>query len=184
MPWFARAGLLAVVAVTTTALTTGCSDPPAKPAATPHTYSLPAETARPGESVLRPSLVTDGATRFWLIGFQDGMSSLIGSHAEWNAKGQFASARIVVQNVDRTNQKFEAKRQLLVASDGRVFHVDSFTQAMKRQPDEMMMGSFVRTEFDLWFDVPKDARITKVRLFGAPPFGSVTPSEGVELPVR
>ncbi|WP_067177039.1 hypothetical protein [Microtetraspora niveoalba] len=184
MPWFARTVLLAVTTVTAGALVTGCSDPPPKPAATAHTYLLPAETARPGERVLRPSLVTDGATRFWLVGFQDGLSSLIGSHAEWNAKGRFASVRIVVQNIDRTNSKFDAKRQLLIASDGREFPVDSFTQAMKRQPDEMMIGSFVRTEFDLWFDVPKDATITKVRLFGAPQFGSVTPSKGVELPVR
>ncbi|GLW97388.1 DUF4352 domain-containing protein [Microtetraspora sp. NBRC 16547] len=183
MPWFARAELPVLVAVVTAGLATGCSEAPAKPVPA-HTYALPAESARPGEKVITPSLAVDGLTRFWLIGFQDGMSSVIGSHAEWNAKGRFASARIVVQNVDRTNQKFEAKRQLLVASDGRVFHVDNSTQAIKRQPDEVMIGSFVRMEFDLWFDVPKDAEIVKLRLFGEPPFGSVTPPKGVDIPVR
>ncbi|MBX6386496.1 MAG: DUF4352 domain-containing protein [Microbispora sp.] len=178
----------AAAAIALVPICSACSGGPAasggaaSPSVTP-TYVLPQETARFGETVIRPSPAVDGMTRFWLIGFRDGMPSLLGSHAEWPAKGRFARARIVLQNTDRTYAKFEAKRQVLVASDGREFHVDNSAQEIKRQPDEIMVGSFVRMEFDLWFDVPKDARITKLRLYGEPPFGSVTPTKGVEFPI-
>ncbi|MEV0968549.1 DUF4352 domain-containing protein [Microtetraspora glauca] len=182
MPWFGRVGCLMVTAVVI-ALLSGCSDTPAKPAAAP-TYPLPAQTARPDETVITAPPVIDGQMRFRVIGYRDGMPSTFGSHAEWNAKGQFVRVRVLIESTDRTNQKFDAKQQLLVASDGRTFHVDNFSQAMKRQPDELPVGSFVRMEFDLWFDVPKDARIVKVRFVADPPLGASGPSKGVDVPVR
>ncbi|GII65753.1 hypothetical protein Skr01_58380 [Sphaerisporangium krabiense] len=169
-------------------LASGCTATPAAPA-TPSarpspTYAIPAETARPGETVITAKPVVDGQMRFRVLGFQDGMPSIVGSHAEWNAKGQYARVRVLIESTDRTNQKFDAKQQLLVAADGRVFHVDDFTQAIKRQPDEIPVGSFVRMEFDLWYDVPKDARITAIRFVADPPLGAIGPSKGVDVPLR
>ncbi|WP_248964912.1 DUF4352 domain-containing protein [Sphaerisporangium perillae] len=164
---------------------TGCSGGPAKPAATPSpTYEIPAETARPDESVIKAAPVVDGQMRFRVLAFRDGMPSMFGSHAEWNAKGQYVRVRVLIESTDRTNQKFDAKQQLLVAADGRTFHIDSFGQAIKRQPDELPVGSFVRMEFDLWYDVPKDAKITKIRFFGDPPLGAIGPSKGIDVALR
>ncbi|GII76924.1 hypothetical protein Sru01_19060 [Sphaerisporangium rufum] len=178
--------MLSCAAIVT--LLSGCSDRAAgSGVATPSpvaTYVIPAQTARADETVIRAAPVTDGQMRFRVLGFEDGMPSLFGSHAEWNAKGQFARVRILIESTDRTNQKFDAGQQLLVTADGRTFHVDDFVQAIKRQPDEIPVGSFVRMEFDLWFDVPKDARITAIRFFADPPLGAIGPSKGVQVALR
>ena len=81
--------------------------------------------------------------RFRVLSFQDAMPILFGSHAEWNAKGQYVRVRVLIESTDRTNQQFDAKQQLLVGSDGRTFHIDAFAQAIKRQPDVLPVGSFV-----------------------------------------
>ncbi|MFC6082862.1 DUF4352 domain-containing protein [Sphaerisporangium aureirubrum] len=163
----------------------GCSgEPAAAPAPAPRTYLIPAETARPDETVIKAAPVVDGQMRFRVLGYNDGMPSMFGSHAEWNAKGQYARVRIMIESTDRTNQKFDSKQQLLVASDGRTFHTDIQGQAIKRQPDEIPVGSFVKMQFDLWYDVPKDARIVAIRFFGDPPLGAIGPSKGAEVRLR
>ncbi|MEV7969792.1 DUF4352 domain-containing protein [Sphaerisporangium sp. NPDC088356] len=163
----------------------GCSSGPAKPAPSPSpTYVVPAETARPGETVITAKPVVDGQMRFRVLGFHDGMPSIFGSHAEWNAKGQYVRVRVLIESTDRTNQVFDAKQQLLVASDGRTFSVDDAAQTTKRQPGRLPVGSFVRMEFDLWYDVPKDVKITKIRFFADPPLGAIGPSKGVDVPLR
>ncbi|MFC4585607.1 DUF4352 domain-containing protein [Sphaerisporangium corydalis] len=160
----------------------GCSSGPDKPVPTPSpTYAIPAETARPGEKVITAKPVIDGQMRFRVLGFVGGMPSMFGSHAEWNAKGQYVRVRVLIESTDRTNQKFDSKQQLLVAADGRTFHIDDFAQAIKRQPDEIPVGSFVRMEFDLWYDVPKDVKVTKIRFFADPPLGAIGPSKGVDV---
>ncbi|MEO3812851.1 DUF4352 domain-containing protein [Sphaerisporangium sp. B11E5] len=176
----------AVCAVLVTLAIASCSGEPAAaptPAA-PRTYLIPAETARPDETVIKAAPVVDGQMRFRVLGYSDGMPSMFGSHAEWNAKGYYARVRVQIESTDRTNQKFDAKQQLLVASDGRTFHMDTQGQAIKRQPDELPVGSFVKMQFDLWYDYPKDARITAIRFFGDPPLGAIGPSKGVEVRLR
>ncbi|WP_344938844.1 DUF4352 domain-containing protein [Sphaerisporangium flaviroseum] len=182
-----RAPLVLLGLTVVATLSTGCSSGPAKSAATPTpaaTYMIPAQTVRPDETVIKAAPVVDGQMRFRVLGFHDGMPSMFGSHAEWNAKGQYVRVRVLIESTDRTNQKFDAKQQLLVASDGRTFGIDTFAQAIKRQPDELPVGSFVRMEFDLWYDVPKDVRVTKIRFFADPPLGAVGPSKGVDVPLR
>ncbi|MDH2428541.1 DUF4352 domain-containing protein [Sphaerisporangium sp. TRM90804] len=174
----------AAALVATLAACSGGASGSAAPAATPSpTYMIPPATARPGEIVITAKPVVDGQMRFRVLGFQDGMAAMFGSHAEWEAKGRYARVHLMIESTDRTNQKFDAKEQLLVAADGRTFHVDDFGQAIKRQPDEIPVGSFVKMEFDLWFDVPKDAKITAVRLFADPPLGAIGPSKGVDVPL-
>ncbi len=163
----------------------GCSGGPAKATPSPSpTYVIPAEAARPDETVITAKPVVDGQMRFRVLGFRDGMPSIFGSHAEWNAKGQYVRVRVLIESTDRTNQRFDAKQQLLVASDGRTFPIDDAAQTTKRQPGELPVGSFVRMEFDLWYDVPKDVRVTKIRFFADPPLGAIGPSKGVDVPLR
>ncbi|GGL10337.1 hypothetical protein Sme01_32240 [Sphaerisporangium melleum] len=184
-----RAPLLPVGLTLIASLTlSGCSSAagsPGTPSPSPSaTYLVPPQTARPDETVIKAPLVTDGLMRFRVLAFRDGMPSLVGSHAEWPAKGQYVRVRVLIESIDRSNQKFDAKEQLAVASDGRTFHVDLAAQTTKRQPFELQVGSFVRMEFDLWFDVPKDVKITKMRFFGDPPLGVIGRSKGVEVTIR
>ncbi|MEU4534158.1 DUF4352 domain-containing protein [Streptosporangium sp. NPDC023825] len=170
------------------ALLSGCAgaEPaaPASPPGTPTpTYELPPRPVRPGEIPVRSAPVTDGDTRFQVVGLQKGLSGFFGSHAEWQAKGQYVVVRILVENPGRTNARFDAKRQKLIASDGAAYAIDKFAQAIKRQPDELPLGAQVRIELDLWYDIPKEAKVSAIRLFGDPPLGVTGGTDGVQVPL-
>ncbi|GIH95004.1 hypothetical protein Psi01_56340 [Planobispora siamensis] len=176
-----------MIAVIITVLTGGCSGEPQQaartPAATPSpTYDLPARAVRPGEIAVTAPPAQDGEIRFQVIGLQKGLSGFFGSHAEWQAKGQYVVVRILMENPGRTNSRFEAGKQRLVAADGTAHAIDPFTQATKRQPDRFLLGAGVRVEMDLWFDIPKDARPASVKLFGDPPLG-LAATDGVTVPL-
>lgn len=164
--------------------TAGGPAPSASPTSTPTpTYELPPRPVRPGESPVRAAPVTDGDTRFQVIGLQKGLSGFFGSHAEWQAKGQYVVVRILVENLSRTNSRFEAGRQRLVAADGTVYPVDKFAQAIKRQPDTLPLGAQVRVEMDLWYDIPAEAKVSAIRLYGDPPLGVGGDTDGVAVPL-
>ncbi|MFF5204476.1 DUF4352 domain-containing protein [Streptosporangium sp. NPDC000396] len=168
------------------ALLTGCSETgpagSAAPSATP-TYALTPRPVRPGERPINAQSVTDGDTRFQVIGLQTGLSSFIGSHGEWQAKGQYVVVRVVVSNPGRTNSRFDAKRQKLITADGAAHGIDRFAQAIKRQPDTLPLGAEVRIEMDLWFDIPKEAKVVAVQLFGDPPLGVGGTTDGARVPL-
>ncbi|MEV7007604.1 DUF4352 domain-containing protein [Streptosporangium sp. NPDC051022] len=166
---------------------TGCSvNAPAGPAAasssTP-TYRLTPRPVRPGERPIDAAPVTDGDTRFQVIGLRTGLSEFVGSHGEWQAKGQYVVVRIVADNPGRTNSRFDAKRQRLLTADGTAYGVDRFAQAIKRQPDTLPLGAEVRIEMDLWFDIPKTAKVTAIRLYGDPPLGVGGTTDGATVPL-
>ncbi|MFC3981108.1 DUF4352 domain-containing protein [Streptosporangium jomthongense] len=172
-------------AVLATALLTACSGQPSaapSPSPTP-TYQLTPRPVRPGEHPVTAAPVTDGDIRFQVIGLQTGLSGFVGSHGEWQAKGQYVVVRIVAENPGRTNSRFVAGRQRLLTADGTAHAVDRFAQAIKRQPDTLPLGAEVRIEMDLWFDVPKDAKITGVRLYGDPPLGVGGTTQGATVPL-
>jgi hypothetical protein len=158
------------------------ASPTAIPTPTP-TYELPPRPVRPSERPIAAKPANDGDTRFQVIGLQTGLSGFFGTHAEWQAKGQYVVVRIVVENPGRANSRFVAGRQRLVAADGATYAVDKFAQAIKRQPDTLPLGAEVRIEMDLWFDIPKEAKVTAIRLFGDPPLGSSAATDGAEVPL-
>jgi len=175
-------------AVMASAVLTGCTATgpvrSASPSATPTpTYKLPPRPVRPGERPIDAEPVNDGDTRFRVIGLQTGLSGFFGTHAEWQAKGQYVVVRIVVENPGRANSRFLAKRQKLVTADGATHNVDNFAQATKRQPDTLPLGAEVKIEMDLWFDIPKEAKVTAIRLYGDPPLGSRAATDGAEVPL-
>ncbi|WP_326821544.1 DUF4352 domain-containing protein [Streptosporangium sp. NBC_01756] len=173
-------------AVLAGAVLTGCAGtgPPEStaPSATPTpAYALTPRPVRPGERPVNAPPVTDGDTRFQVIGLQTGLSGFFGTHAEWQAKGQYVVVRIVVENPGRANSRFDAKRQKLITADGTAHGIDRFAQATKRQPDTLPLGAEVRIELDLWFDIPKEARVAAVQLFGDPPLGVGGSTDGVKV---
>jgi hypothetical protein len=183
-----RTAALVTAAVLLVVPMAACSGPPerragsaSRAAATP-TYELPPRPVRPGEIRVTAAPVQDGDTRFQVIGLQKGLRGFFASHAEWQARGQYVVVRIVADNPGRTNSRFDAKRQRLLTSDGAAHPVDAFAQATKRQPDVFLLGAGVRVEMDLWFDVPEEASVTAIRLYGDPPLGH-TRTDGAAVPL-
>ncbi|HZB31402.1 MAG TPA: DUF4352 domain-containing protein [Streptosporangiaceae bacterium] len=166
----AAAGSVALLA----ALATACSSGDAAPAggSGPATYDLPARTARPGETVLHRPTVRSGDMAFTVIGLRGRMNTVAGSHADVPPEGQFIRIRLVVENTGRITSTFDTRKQLLVASDGRVFRPDLDAMLIRRQPTSLDVGSGVRVEMDLWYDVPRQVKEAALRVVGSPTMGA------------
>ncbi len=158
----------------------GCSAPAEPPAAV---YPLVPRTVRPHEKPLVAAPTTEGDTVFELIGLTTGMTSVLGSHAEWPAKGQFVRIRLVITNTGRTTVPFDANRQLLITSDAAQHAPDSQAMLIKRQPGRIDVGANDRLEFDLYYDVAKDAVPAALRAFGGPTLADFSDRTGVDIPI-
>jgi hypothetical protein len=145
---------------------TGCSGGH-KPKSPP-TYELPGRPVRDGETPLPYRPVSDGRITFAVIGVRANMSSVVGSHADWPAKGQFVRARVVVENGYPTFHTIVLGKQLLVTTDGATHTIDENGMRIERQPPDFELGAHDRLEFDLIYDIPKQAKAKALRLFGGP----------------
>jgi hypothetical protein len=155
---------------------------PAPPAG-PVTYDLPPRPVRSDETPLHVPPTMSGDTQFELMGLTAGMTTVIGSHADWPAKGQFVRLRVAVTNTGRTTALFDTRHQVLLASDGSANHPSEDAMLIKRQPAEIDLGSSVRLEFDLWFDIPKDAHATTLRAFGGGTLTDLADEHSVDIPL-
>ena len=158
----------------------GCAGAP-QPAPGPAVYELAPRPVRPDEKPLVPAPTPEGDTVFELIGLTTGMASVLGSHAEMPAKGQFVRVRLVVSNTGRNSVPFDANRQLLLTSTGTEHAPDSQAMLIKRQPGRIDIGSANRVEFDLYYDIPKDAVPTALRAFGGPSLADFSDHTGVDI---
>ncbi|MFD5244087.1 hypothetical protein ACFWIW_06075 [Amycolatopsis sp. NPDC058340] len=170
---------LAVVA-SVLVLLAGCSAEQAKPPAKP-VYDLPAREVRPDETALHLPPALNGETEFSLIGLAAGLPSLTGSHTEFEAKGQFVRFRLVVTGKGVSGILFDTRRQQLVTDSGAVIAVDNQAMTIKRQPDKFELGRGVRVEFDLYFDLPKEAKPVVLRAFGGPTLTDMKNLEGTDI---
>ena len=166
------------------ALLAGCAPPPPPPPPAPVTYPLAPRPVRRGEVPLDPAPITEGDTVFELIGLSTGMPTVIGSHAEWPAKGQFTRVRLVITNNGRNSVPFDANRQLLRTADGVEHTPDPQAMLIKRQPGKFDLGPTDRLEFDLYYDLPVDARPTALKVFGGPSLADFSDANGVDAPIR
>lgn len=142
-------------------LLAGCAPtPPSTP-----TYQLPPRPVRHDERALAVGTVNQGRTRFTPIGLTS-LDEIVGSHAEWEPKGKFVRVRVVVENTDRSDVGFDPSHQQLVTSDGVVHSADPQAMLIERQPGAFELGSFVRIEFDLYYDVPVNATPHLLRVHG------------------
>lgn len=163
---------------------TGCSATGAPDEAAPSsqgTYVESPRTVRPDEIPLDGRTVQDGDTTFSLVGLSEHMPTLLGSHAEIQARGQFVRVRLVISNVGRSSVLFDTERQLLVLKDGSTAVPDLPTMMVKRQPHTFDLGAAVRLEFDLYWDVPKDAEPVALRAFGGPTLTDMEDKEGTDI---
>lgn len=158
----------------------GSVEPPSKKPA--QTYELPAREVRPDERPLRIA-GKDGDTTFEVIGLTSGLKTLVGSHAEFPAKGRFLRLRMVVSNTGRSSVLFSTKRLRLILADDAVEKPDSPAMLVKRQPDGFDLGPAMRVEFDLYFDVPVGAKAKALRAFGGPTLTDLTDKEHTDIPL-
>jgi hypothetical protein len=177
---FTGIGLVLVLGAALAACTAAPPPPPAAPA----TYPLAARTVRNGEVPLVPASTTEGDTVFELIGLTTGLPSVIGSHAEWPAKGQFTRVRLVITNNGRNSVPFDANRQLLRTADGVEHTPDPQAMLIKRQPGKFDLGPTDRLEFDLYYDLPVDAKPSALKVFGGPSLADFSDANGVDAPIR
>ncbi len=176
--------LTAAVAAGAGCSTGGATDRPSPTTTSPATYELPPQPVRPDEVPLSGKPTVDGDTSFSLIGLTAGMTTLIGSHAEFPARhGQFVRVRLVVENVGRSSVLFDAMRQQLLLADGSTATPDEPTMLTKRQPGEFDLGAGVRVEFDVYYDVAKSAKPTALRAFGGPTLTDMKDLEGTDIPL-
>jgi hypothetical protein len=166
----AAAGSVALLAALSPACSSG-HNAPAKSSGPP-TYNLPPRTARPDETVPRLPTARSGDMAFTVIGLRDRMDTVAGSHADVPPKGQFIRIRLVVENTGRITDTFDTRKQLLVASDGRAFRPDLDAMLIRRQPTSIDVGSGVRVEMDLWYDIPSQVRERALRVVGSPTMGA------------
>lgn len=159
-----------------------CSGGGSKPAA----YKLPPRPVRDRETPLPYREVSDGRITFAAIGLRTGITFIVGSHADLPAQGQYVRVRVVCDNGYPNFHTIDLNKQLLVTTDGQTHQTDVNGMRVERQPDTFDLGSHDRLEFDLLYDIPKQAKVRSLRLYGAPAsdLGVTLPNDpGVEVPL-
>ncbi|MWK37971.1 DUF4352 domain-containing protein [Actinomadura sp. J1-007] len=144
-------------------------------------YRLPSEKLRESEKAVKGKAGRSADMRFTVIGFREGMTEVMGTHAAMGAHGTFTRIRLLAANEGRDIQVFDTWKQRLLTSDGKSLSPDVNATMVKRQPERLSVGAAMRAEFDLWFDVPKGVKVKGVQLFGSPPVGAVTDPAPVRI---
>jgi hypothetical protein len=174
---------VALVVGSVVGLLVGCAPgrPPAPPPAP--TYQLAPRPVRPSETPLAVGTVRRGHTEFTPIGLSS-LQEVVGSHAEWEPKGQYIRVRLVVVNTDRSSVSFTPGHQQLITTDGAAHDVDSQAMLIERQPAEPFdLGAFVRIEFDLYYDVPVNVGPKALRVHGGATLTDTTDSRSTDIPL-
>ncbi|MEV4254268.1 DUF4352 domain-containing protein, partial [Spirillospora sp. NPDC049652] len=146
-------------------------------------YTLPAEKLRDGEKAQKDRTGRSSDMLFTVVAYTDGIATILGTHAEMNPKGQYVRIRLLCVNTGRDLQVFDTWAQRLVLTDGRRIGADINSTMVKRQPERLSVGANMRAEFDLWFDVPKGAKVKSVQLYGSPAVGMVTDPPPADIPL-
>lgn len=157
----------------------GCAAGPPAPAV----YPSPPRPARPSETVTTPVPTTDGDTVFEIIALTTGMRTVLGSHAELPAKGQYVRLRVAVSNSGRNSVLLDTSRQLLRTADGATYPPDPQAMLVKRQPAKPEVGPGNRFEFDLYYDVPAGAVPVGMHAFGGPTLADFADATGTDVPL-
>ncbi|MFJ8108901.1 hypothetical protein [Streptomyces sp. NPDC096132] len=126
--------------------------------------SAPSASATATQAPSRPH--KDGHLTFTLLSLRCGLNAVSGSHSEAQPEGRFCWARLRVDNKDPEFHTYVAKRQRLAGVSGRPGQPDSFAMAVRRQHDTVEIGGHDLIEVELWYDVPRDAKVTGLRVSG------------------
>ncbi|NUS24215.1 MAG: DUF4352 domain-containing protein [Streptomyces sp.] len=108
----------------------------------------------------------DGHLTFTLLSLRCGITGVTGSHADAPPEGQFCAARLRVENIDPNYHTYESARQRVAGVTGDRAGPDSFAMAVRRQSETVRLGGHTLMEVELWYDVPKDAKVTGLKVSG------------------
>jgi hypothetical protein len=155
----AAAALLAVTALAAT----GCGGSSSR-----H-YKLPPQPLPSGETALSGKNATIGEVGYTVIGLRTKLGEVIGSHGSWIPHGQYVRVRILMVNHGRERHDFDPGRQLLVTADGKAYSPSTDAMQISRGVSgKQSIASQELRAFDLWFDVPHNATVRALRVFGDP----------------
>ena len=113
-----------------------------------------------------PTTVTTGGIRYRVLGWRCGILAVQGDHADWLADGQYCRVRLRMTSADRYVHPFTAAEQVMVTVDGQTHPVNLNAVQIADQPTSTEARPGAVLEFDIWFDVPPDARPAAVQLHG------------------
>ncbi|NUR58116.1 MAG: hypothetical protein HOV87_05380 [Catenulispora sp.] len=145
-----KAGKNAVVATST--------QPPAASSSTPDPVNV---TMRPKEIML-PSQnpYTSGKIVLVPLRLTCGLSTIIGTHGEEQAAGQYCRIRVALTGGDAFTHTFDVAKTTLTTTAGTSIKYAYEAQEVKRQPEKIApVGSHDRYEFDIYYDVPRDVTV-------------------------
>ena len=118
-------------------------------------------TMRPKEIML-PSQdpYTSGKILLVPLRLTCGFSTIIGTHGEQQAAGQYCRIRIALTGNDAFTHTFDVARTTLTTTAGTSIGYSHEAQEVKRQPEQIApVGSHDRYEFDIYYDVPRDVTV-------------------------
>lgn len=119
----------------------------------------------PSPTPLPPNTTKDGHLTFTVLELRCGIAGVVGSHSEGQPEGEFCRTRLRVLNDDPEFHTYVSARQLL-AYDGGEAKPDSFAMAVRRQVEEMKIGARNLVELEVWWDVPRNAKVGGIKVSG------------------
>jgi hypothetical protein len=133
----------------------------------PHDYKIPPQPAPSGETPLSGKSTTIGEVAYTAIGLRTQLGEVIGSHGSWVPHGQFVRVRILMVNHGKERHDFAPGRQLVVTTDGKTYAPSTDAMQISRAVSgTQTIASQELCAFDLWFDIPKNATVRALRVFG------------------
>ena len=112
------------------------------------------------------SAVRDGNLLLRPLSWECGLAAVFGTHAEAQPDGQFCRVNVEVVNTGAEQRELDSTAQAVTDASGTRYGPDPSAMAIRRQPLSLRLGGRQRLWFELWFDVPRAAVITAVRLSG------------------
>ncbi|MGF6880637.1 hypothetical protein ABIA39_000518 [Nocardia sp. GAS34] len=94
---------------------------------------------------------------------QPGIGYVIGTHAEWDPKGQFVRIRVAITNSDATYHTTRTSDYRLLDAAGAEYPTSVDAMRIKRQPDAVEIGAGDRLEVELWYDIPTTTTARSLR---------------------
>ncbi|GAA2039793.1 hypothetical protein GCM10009839_47240 [Catenulispora yoronensis] len=89
-----------------------------------------------------------------------GLSTIVGTHGEEQAAGQYCRIRVALTGTDAFTHTFDVARTALTTTAGTSIGYSYDAQEVKRQPQQIApVGSHDRYEFDIYYDVPRDVTV-------------------------
>src|SRR5699024_9301949 len=127
-------------------------------------YQLAPRTARPFETPLPTASATGPQVTVSVIGLRVHLVSIIGTHAEWLARGEYERVRVALDNGLSAFRTFNTEKLLLVDPTGTTHQPDYDAINIARQPKIAAVRAEGRLEMHLWFDLPPKRIVRALRV--------------------